>query len=366
MPVSSTVWERDPHTQAKHEILQNYLEAWFPILSKYSGRIIYLDGFAGPGTYIGREDGSPVIALRTAASHVLRHRFHGILFIFIEKEIDRATILKDVLKARFPSLPPNLKYEVIGAEFAPTLESTLESLEKEGAKLAPTFAFLDPFGFSGFPMNLIGRMMSYDKCEVLITFMEGFVNRFNDESQKPSLNELYATDEWQKLHQITDPEQRRKFLLNLYERQLRDVGRATYVRSFEMIGEHNQPIYYLIFGTKHPKGLEVMKEAMWTVDRRGTYRFSDITDIQQSYLIDYQAESHWVPSAAEMVFSKFRGKTVAKSEIVQFVITETPFLYRKAILEYLERAVAPKITKVTPPRKRAYSYPNGCSVTFKQ
>jgi hypothetical protein len=65
------------------------------------------------------------------------------------------------------------------------------------------------------------------------------------------------------------------------------VGGARYVRSFEMIGNNNQPIYYLVFGTKSAKGLERMKKAMWKVDRRGTYKFSDLTDENQMYLLDY-------------------------------------------------------------------------------
>lgn len=31
-----TIWEIEPHTQAKHEILRRYLSAWFPILGKYN------------------------------------------------------------------------------------------------------------------------------------------------------------------------------------------------------------------------------------------------------------------------------------------------------------------------------------------
>ena len=158
------VWPIEPHTRAKHEILQNYLKAWFPILSRRSGRIVYLDGFAGPGVYSDGEHGSPAIALQTAVEHSLRERFQEIVFFFIEKNADRARILTQVLKKRFPDLPKNMKYEVRGAAFAPTLEQVLDELERRGANLAPTFAFLDPFGFSGFPMKLIGRMMSYDKC----------------------------------------------------------------------------------------------------------------------------------------------------------------------------------------------------------
>jgi three-Cys-motif partner protein len=357
---SSTIWPIEPHTRAKHVILENYLKAWFPILFKWEDKIIYLDGFAGPGLYAGGEIGSPVIALKTALEHKLSERFKEIIFFFIEKDKKRAEVLSSVLKEKFPNLPKNIKYVIKSSEFAPTLEQVLDELEQRGAKLAPTFAFLDPFGFSGFPMKLIGRMMRYDKCEVLITFMVGFVRRFLDEWREPALNELYATDEWKKACDMKE-EERVNFLLKLYENQLKTVGGAKYVRSFEMIGPHHQVIYYLVFGTKHPKGLEVMKEAMWRVDPRGTYRFSDITDVNQIYMIDYQDTPHWVPQAALKVYEAFKGKTVSENEICQFVITDTPFIYRKAILKWLEQNK--KIIDVTV-RRRKFSYPDGCRITF--
>jgi len=356
-------WNLKPHTKAKHEILRRYLEAWFPILSKWSGRIIYLDGFAGPGIYSGGEDGSPVIALQVAVDHVLRLHFKEIVFFFIEKDQKRAKMLQDVLKKKFPNLPKNIRYSVKGAEFAPTLEQMLNELEKNEFNLAPTFAFLDPFGFSGLPMKLIGRMMKYKKCEVLITFMVGFIKRFLDEKRESALNDLFETNEWKKAHDIVDPARRLRYLIDLYEKQLKCVGGAEYVRSFGMTNKQNQIIYYLVFGTRHPKGLEVMKEAMWKADRIGSYGFSDLSDPKQIYIIDYTDEPHWIPNTANMVFGKFRGKNVSEDEVHKFVVTDTPFLYRKSILKYLETRSPPKIVKVSN-RKRALSYPEGCSVTF--
>jgi hypothetical protein len=50
-----TVWRADAHTFAKHDILRQFLGAWFPILSRQAanlGRsqrnVLYVDGFAGP------------------------------------------------------------------------------------------------------------------------------------------------------------------------------------------------------------------------------------------------------------------------------------------------------------------------------
>lgn len=91
------VWELEPHTQAKHEILGRYLRAWVPILSLGGFRkVLYVDGFAGPGIYKGGEIGSPIIALQAA-----RDQIHEITadttFLFIEKDSARSEVLERFL-----------------------------------------------------------------------------------------------------------------------------------------------------------------------------------------------------------------------------------------------------------------------------
>lgn len=354
----------DPHTYAKHEILREYLKAWFPILSTWSGRIVYLDGFAGPGVYSKNEDGSPVIAIKTAAEHVMVKRFKEIVFWFIENDPKRAANLTKVLKEKFPQLPENLRYEVETSEFAPSIDVSLDHIENEGAKLAPTFAFLDPFGFSGLPMELVSRILGYRSCEVLITFMSSFVNRFNDPLRENALDELYGTREWRGVREIVEPDERRRFLINLYVSQLRERADAQFVRTFEMIGRNNQLIYHLVFATKHRRGLEVMKEAMFKVDRRGTYRFSDRTDPNQNYLLDYSEEKTWIPQAADAVYKKFKGLKASVMDIQEFVVDNTPFVFRKSILIYLEKSDPPRIVEVTD-RRRVFTYPDDkCIVKF--
>ncbi|NOZ64533.1 MAG: hypothetical protein GXO71_06345, partial [Caldiserica bacterium] len=128
-----------------------------------------------------------------------------------------------------------------------------------------------------------------------------------------------------------------------------------------MVGRNNQVIYDLVFATNGLKGLEVMKEAMWKVDPRGTYRFSDTTDANQKYLLDFTDKKHWISDAAKMVFEAFRGRTVSIEEIKEYVIIETPYLFRSGILKYLEQQG--KIANVSE-RKRRLSFPDGCVITF--
>ena len=117
-----TIWDIEPHTQAKHEILKRYLQAWLPILSNSNGRILYIDGFAGPGEYSEREPGSPVIAIKTAKEHKLKLNAE-ILFWFIEAREDRCNHLKAILRNIY--LPDNMKYEVECSKFDESLISQL-------------------------------------------------------------------------------------------------------------------------------------------------------------------------------------------------------------------------------------------------
>jgi three-Cys-motif partner protein len=363
--IDTPIWDLDEHTEAKHEILRNYLGGWFPILARWSGRIIYLDGFAGPGVYSKGEIGSPIIALRTASEHMLRpHDWAEIIFLFIEKEKERAKILQRELKKNFPELPEKIRYFVISDEFESTIDRLLDQLNEEKKKLAPCFAFIDPFGFTGFSMELLKKFLSHEKCEVLITFMAGFVHRFLDELREPALDTLYGTKEWRKIREIEGS--KIKPLLELYEHQLKVQCGASFTRSFEMVGSNGQILYYMIFATKHWLGLKVMKEAMWSVDRRGEYTFSDRIGRSQTFLIDYQEDKYWVPEAAEEIYNKFKGTSASVKTIEQFIVTETKYLFRKSILVFLEESSPDTIKKVIVPNRerRKRSFPDDAVIIF--
>lgn len=359
-----TVWKIEPHTIAKHEILEEYLKAWFPILGSAYERIVYIDGFAGPGTYAGGEEGSPIIALRTAIEHPMIKITTDVTFLFIEQNAERVKILDDVLKKMRTDLPKNISYNVHKSEFADSVNSILNWIDEKNAKLAPTFAFVDPFGYSDFPMEVISRLLSHDRVELLITFMSGFVNRFLDPSHEKAVDSLYGTETWRDARSIENTNDRLKFLLTLYEKQLKEQAGAKFVKSFQMVGKDNQVVYDLVFCTKHWKGLEVMKKAMLKVDKRGLYKFSDRLGLGQTFFHDIHNGDNWMPEAAEQIFQKFRGKKILENLVHQYVITETNHIYKKEILKKLETQQPPKILSVTNRKNKSLSYPDGCVIEF--
>ncbi len=332
------MWDSTPHTRAKHAILRQYWNRWLPILGRRNRGLNYIDGFAGPGEYTGGEQGSPLVVLRAAIEHV-RKPSGAVSFTFIEKHPNRAENLKRILAREFPPerLPKGWEYSVEVGEFDPILNSAIDSLEASGSTFAPSFAFLDPFGYSGFPLATIRRLLGIPRCEVLVTFMAGYVRRFLDDQRAETLTSLFGNEDWRRGSELNG-DARVRFLVDLYERRLKEEANAAFVRSFQMCGANDETVYYLVFATRHEEGLRQMKEAMYAVDRRESYRFSDLTDPGQTYLLDYLVDENpeWVDRAAAMVYQRFRGQSVPAPLAKDFVYLVTPYVWRSPVFKTLE------------------------------
>ncbi|MGQ0669516.1 MAG: three-Cys-motif partner protein TcmP, partial [Actinomycetota bacterium] len=266
MPPKKTIWPAEPHTIAKHRILRKYLQGWMPaLLLGGHPRIVVIDGFCGPGEYVGGEEGSPIIALRAYLDHAHRDRMTGeLVFLFIESHRDRARYLEEVALPRLGKLSDNVKADVRRGRFDETMEAVLGALDEHGKRLAPTFAFLDPFGFSDTPMAVIHRILQHPRSELMVTFMIEPVNRFlahPSEKVAARYDELFGDPGWRHL---LDQGNRLDAIGDFYGQQLGQ--RAKYVWSFRMLDTGNRPVYDLFFGSNHLEGWKKMKRAMWAVD----------------------------------------------------------------------------------------------------
>lgn len=329
--VKEVTWELNLHTKAKHDILKGYLQAWYPILNSTNKRIVYIDGFAGPGEYKGGEPGSPIIALRTAKNHSLELKSE-IVFWFIEKDKDTCDHLESVIKKE--KLPTNFSVHVECGSFDERLTSTLEDIKNQGTHLAPTFAFIDPFGISDTPFSVVDKILKNDKCEVFINFMSGFLNRFGDlDLNKNYINGLFGTDAWQ-----AEATRSEEGFVEYYQQRLGII--AKHVRSFSMKNENNQIIYRLIFGTNSYDGLKKMKEAMWRVDKTGSFTFSDRTDPKQVLLIPPEPN---YSDLKRLIVNRFNGLEVNIDEIERYVVIET--IYRET---HFKRQILTEMEKCNP------------------
>jgi three-Cys-motif partner protein len=363
--ITDTIWPIEPHTEAKHAILRKYLNAWLPIITRWNGRVVFIDGFAGPGEYIGGKDGSPIIAIKA----VLEHRANikaEINMLFIEADKERCEFLEQRIDKI--ELPANIKTHCICAKFDETLTENLNSLDEQKARLAPAFVFIDPFGFTGIPFSVIRRIMGNDRCEVLITFMYEEINRFiTDDRRWDSLDETFGTGKWrQELKAISesDPQKREVLLHSIYKEQLEREANIKFVQSFKMTNKINKTDYFLFFGTNNILGLKKMKEAMWKIDKSGAFKFSDATYNPAQPML-FQIEPDY-GQLKKIFLDNFKNKSVSVQEIENFVLTQTPFRethYKKQILLPMEKAKEIKASCPDRQRKKG-TFPPKCMIEF--
>ena len=254
-------------------VLESYLQAWLPIMTRWNRRVLFIDAFAGPGEYSGGEPGSPVIALRALIDHRAKNQIQSeVIYRFIENDEARCDHLEAVLAGLAAELPPRCTYEVIYANFDETLTEVLDRIDEQRARLAPAFVMIDPFGVSGTPMNTIRRILENPKSEVYISFMFREINRFaGHPSFETHLDKLFGCSEWRNGRGLADSNARKEFYCQLYKRQLKLNG-AQHVLRFELF-EGGRLVYVIFFGTNGLEGCDKMKQAIWKAAPFGDFRF---------------------------------------------------------------------------------------------
>lgn len=353
-----TIWPAKPHTLAKHAILKAYLDGWFPILSRQarkvkhgSQEILFIDGFAGPGEYKKGEPGSPVIALRAALQHSVAFPV-PVRFLFIEQRDDRCRHLNQVLKRYSEQIRDSENVSLSRLRQGDcdiVLETMLDEREQRGVRFGPALAFLDQFGYSAVSMRLIRRILAYPQCEVFSYLDYKGMNRWiEDPAKAVGFTRTYGSDEWREAIPLPEKE-RRKVLLDKYQQALRKHANAKYVYSFEMFDKDGQLLYWLTFCTHNLRGLEVMKNAMWKVDKTGQFRFSDKDHPGQVNFLNDMFTEQWL---AEELSANLAGKTMTVAEVREYVLKETPCYKFKKALRILETEAYPGLQVIKKPANR--------------
>ena len=172
--------------KVKHAILARYLGGWKPVLSSSDkiNRLVYIDGFSGPGKYSDGSDGSPLCAMKLLLRHGRRHKdvYKSIEMVFIEFDGQkiaslRKSIEKHISLNRLDS-GVNTKVLCLQGKFADVITDYLYKNEIELGTSA-VFAFVDPFGYTTAPMEVVQRLLHCSpKAEVMVNVMSSYMNRF--------------------------------------------------------------------------------------------------------------------------------------------------------------------------------------------
>lgn len=352
-----TIWEGTAHTFAKHQILATYLKAWMPIMSRQSRRLgisetelLFVDGFAGPGSYAGGQNGSPILAVELVLSHT--HEFHvPVRFLFIEQVEERHTALKKTInqhKKQTEKSPRIKSITVKQGDCETVLNKYLDDFEKTKRKVGPAFFFLDQFGYSDVSMRLIQRIIKQPQCEVFSYLNWHRMNQFiTDKTKWNAITYAFGGNEWRKVLAL-ETSKKAAFILKTYKTALKEKAGSKYVLHFAMCDANNKLLYWLFFCTNNLRGLEEMKKAMRRVDRTGGFRFSDKDNPSQLNLFEDCTDD----ILAQDLISRLGGQKLTVLQVKEFVLTETPACLYKKALKLLEEKGALKVPQAPFSRRR--------------
>lgn len=338
-----TLWDLDPHTAAKHRLLRAYVDAWFPIMAYQTlkvragddPRLLIVDGFAGPGRYKTGEDGSPLILLKALLDHASFGDWDDMKFIFLFIEHDQERV--DHLEGEVENLdlPDNVFVEIQQGEFRDRFGELVEQTHETNMHLVPTFAFIDPFGYTQAPVSFVGRFFEFPRCEALIFLPLDAINRFLGwDKMKPTLNELFGDDRWKEALEFEGIERREK-LLSLFEESIEEQGEIEFVRSFAVKTLEGRD-YRLVFATGSKVGLSRFKDAMWSVDPVAGTRFVATTKDGQELLFGASAELDTKP-LLDQLRTRFGTDWFTVEDAEDCCLLDTP--YKKGHLR--QKTLAP-------------------------
>jgi three-Cys-motif partner protein len=247
-------------TAVKHRILERYL-APLPLIvgRSWAQDITFVDCCSGPWhtTTQDQSDSSFGIAVRQlrAARETLAAEGRAVSFrcLFVEKDpaayADLETFCKSVSDIEVHSLP---------GDFTARIPDILRFIAQRTGSFP--FFFIDPTGWAPLKMVFLKPLLQFTPGEVLINFMTSQIRRFLEIEGK-DFGELLGASALEKMRGLTGQE-RDDAAAFAYADQIAKTGNFDYVcTSLVLNPQRDQTHYHLIYATRHPKGVEVFKQA---------------------------------------------------------------------------------------------------------
>jgi three-Cys-motif partner protein len=258
-------YKRREQTFLKHFVLEKYLERLaFKIGMSFAGATLnYVDGFSGPWQHTDEwlKDTSPFIAIEklrnTRAELRQRGRQFNFRCLFIEKEHESFQKLQTAVSG------------VTDAEVK-TLQGEFENLVPQAADFASEgrrsfgFFFIDPTGWTGYPMSKLRPLFGIRHSELLINFMTSFIDRFvdsEDASLVEGFRDLFGDETYRESWTGLVGLDKEDAIVKAYCSRLKKSGNYAFVGSSVVLDPNSDQTYYhLVYATHHPEGMRVFRE----------------------------------------------------------------------------------------------------------
>ena len=261
-------------TEAKLDILRDYLPAFLAASSRKAPVAVYLDAFAGEGKGRSRLtleefDGSATIAAGAVATGGSGYSFHHLRFF--ELSPSRASAIESSFRVQYPGRD----IRVVPGDCNATLPAELAAMPPAMRK-APTFAFLDPFGTELHWRTVRALAMHKQpakfKVELWMLFSAAGLMRIAGTTPQAAavgaediLSAIFGGQGWapivdaRRRDAITGTDAREAFV-NLMRWQLEKELGYSATHALEVKNAHGTSVYHMIFATDHPAGDRIIRD----------------------------------------------------------------------------------------------------------
>ena len=250
-------------TEAKHLILRTYLKALaMKLLEGGYSRLSYVDAFSGPWESRTEDfsDTSFKIALTVLSEVALFFRARGkpkqIGCFFVEKNKSSFQQLQaEVQRYHRPEL--GLTIRAVNDEFENQIPEIRNFTRNSFALI-----FIDPTGWTGYPLEKMSPLLRQGVGEVLLNFMLDFINRFASSKDQPTVDSFEAIlgKDWSaKLNQSSLP--KGEAAEELFLANLKAAGRYEYVLSTKIEKTLERRTHFsIVYATRKYMGLKTFRE----------------------------------------------------------------------------------------------------------
>jgi three-Cys-motif partner protein len=261
-PKLPEVYRGREQTFVKHLVLRGYLERVAWIILSFRDEFVFVDGFSGPWkarteSFADTSFGIAIEELRRVRDGYLalpQKKRKKLRCVFVEKG---AGAYRKLAKAADSA--SDLEAKAIHGTFE-------DEVSRVRSLVGSTFAltFIDPTGWS-FDLAKLEPLLRQDG-EVLVNFMYEHFKRFIEDERpdiRHSQNKPFGDPNWREPYQelLASGLQKEEAVLELFKRQLKKFGNFKYVASARV--RHrliNKSHFYLVYGTRHEKGLQKFRE----------------------------------------------------------------------------------------------------------
>ena len=270
----------DPHTKAKHRILEEYIENL--VITLYGkGRygvtnFTFVDAFCGGGMYSDPEakeewEGSPLRMIRAVQRGYEKSRRQyplNVKYIFMDSNKAHLDCLKNysLPKAGLEEFAASEHCIFEHGDFENLIDSLVLTIDN---RKGHSLFLLDPFGWTQVSMNSIRKINSLSGSEIIYTYMIDYIVRFIEQRHNSQFNNFQNILEANNYYLDADPAKLKTFGEQCYLRDqsmrlFRERGNAKYVFTFSLIPKGNyRVLYYLMHMSGNLTALEVVKETFW-------------------------------------------------------------------------------------------------------